>query len=528
MKINTLNIKQLAIYSLLLVAFIACKEEPKLQVSIGERTLIPMPISVEENIGTFEIHEETPIYVSGSEDLVDVAYYFAERMHIATDFHLPVEPSSEGNTSGILFKISSAIKHQEGYKISVTENLVTLEANTPEGAFRGVQTLLQLLPDEIDSYGVSNVRWGIPAVVIEDAPQYNYRGTMLDVSRHFFSVDDVKRYIDLITAYKINVLHLHLTDDQGWRIEIKSWPKLTQVGGSTEVDGGEGGFYTQEEYKDIVQYAQDRYITVIPEIDMPGHTNAALASYPELNCNDVAPELYTGTEVGFSSLCIDKEITYKFVDDVIKELVAITPGPYIHIGGDESHSTALEDYIPFINRVQDMVYKYGKTPIGWDEIRHGKLKESSIVQFWANKENAKGAVKQGAKVLMSPSSRMYMDMKYDTLTKIGLKWAGLINVKTAYDWNPSTFVDSISKSDIVGVEAPLWAETIEDMEDIEYMVFPRLLGYAEIGWSPDSLRNWDSYKARLAKQYKRFDYKEINFYKSKMVPWDKGLKDTLQ
>ncbi|MEJ4088905.1 beta-N-acetylhexosaminidase [Galbibacter orientalis] len=510
---------------LFLFIFASCSKKPKLQTSIEDIGLIPIPVSVDSQPGTFEILESTPIYVNGDDELVKVANYFSETIHIISDFHLEIASSSEEIKSGVLFKISSEIKNEEGYKITASENLITLEAKDAEGAFRGVQTLLQLLSVQENAGGI---RLGIPAVKIEDYPQYEYRGSMLDVSRHFFSVDEIKRYIDLMASYKLNVLHLHLTDDQGWRIEIKSWPKLTEIGGSTEVDGGDGGFYTQEQYKDIVNYAAARYITIIPEIDMPGHTNAALASYPELNCDGNAPELYTGTEVGFSSLCIDKEITYKFVEDVIKELVEITPGPYIHIGGDESHSTELEDYIPFVTRVQDMVYKYGKTPIGWDEIRHAKLKKASIVQFWANKENAKAAVKQGVKVLMSPSARSYMDMKYDSITPLGLQWAGLINVKKAYNWNPATLVDSISKKDIIGVEAPLWAETIETMEDIEYMTFPRLLGYAEISWSPDSLRNWETYKLRLAKQYKDLKLKNVNLYESKMVPWEKGIKDSLE
>ncbi len=212
-------------------------------------------------------------------------------------------------------------------------------------------------------------------------PKYGYRGAMLDVARHFFTVDEVKKYIDLLAMYKINKLHLHLSDDQGWRIEIKSWPNLTNYGGSTEVGGGPGGFYTQEEYIELVSYAQERFITIIPEIDLPGHTNAALASYPELNCNGKSPDLYTGTEVGFSTLCANKEITFQFLDDVIREISEITPGPYFHIGGDESHVTKEEDYITFINRSQDMVLKYGKKVMGWDEIQNADLKSILLLNI---------------------------------------------------------------------------------------------------------------------------------------------------
>src|SRR5690606_7953007 len=238
----------------------------------------------------------------------------------------------------------------EGYALEVTADRLVLEASTQAGIYRGLQTVIQLLPSAIVADQETPVDWLIPAVAIKDYPLYEYRGAMLDVSRHFFSVAEVKKYIDYMAAYKMNNLHLHLTDDQGWRIEIKSWPELTGIGASTQVGGGQGGFYTQEQYKDIVQYAADNYITIVPEIDMPGHTNAALSAYAELNCDGKATEPYTGTEVGFSTLCIDKDITYKFINDVIGELAAMTPGEYIHIGGDESHSTEPEDFIFFMEK----------------------------------------------------------------------------------------------------------------------------------------------------------------------------------
>jgi hexosaminidase len=344
---------------------------------------------------------------------------------------------------------------------------------------------------------------------------------MLDVARHFFSVEDVKRYIDFLAYYKMNTLHLHLSDDQGWRIEIKKWPRLTEYGSSTQVGGGKGGFYTQEQYKELVQYAADRFITIIPEIDMPGHTNAALASYPELNCNekDKEPKLYTGIEVGFSTLCTKNEKVYEFVNDVLTELAAITPGPYLHIGGDESHATKKEEYIPFINRVQAMVKKLGKQVIGWDEIALSTLQPQSIAQYWADSANSKNAVKQGAKIIMSPATRAYMDMQYDSTTRLGLHWAAYIEVDQAYNWNPATLVKGIERKDIVGLVAPLWTQTIENMNDIEYMVFPRLPGYAEIGWSPSSGRTWDEYKIRLGNHAAQMKAMDIDFYRSKLVEW---------
>jgi hexosaminidase len=347
---------------------------------------------------------------------------------------------------------------------------------------------------------------------------------MLDVARHFFGPEDVKKYIDRLALYKMNVVHLHLSDDQGWRIEIKSWPNLTAHGGKTEVGGGEGGFFTQEEYSDIVKYASERYITVIPEIDMPGHTNAALSSYPELNIGGKATELYTGIQVGFSTLDTRSETTYKFVDDVVREIAALTPGQYFHIGGDESHVTKIDDYVYFINRVQDIVLSHGKKVIGWDEIANATLKPNTVVQYWARAANAVKGISQGAKVLMSPSKYAYTDMKYDSTTVSGLNWAGYIEVDDAYNWDPSTIEPEIKKENIIGVEAPLWTETVSEMNEAEYLIFPRLPGYAEIGWTPSEMRSWDEYRVRLAAHGRRMEYLGINFYRSPLVDWEPAVR----
>jgi hexosaminidase len=252
---------------------------------------------------------------------------------------------------------------------------------------------------------------------------------------------------------------------------------------------------------------------------MPGHTNAALASYPELNCNGKAPQLYSGIEVGFSTLCTKKEITYKFIDDVVREISAITPGPYFHVGGDESHATTKEDYIPFMERVQDIVLSHGKKIIGWDEIAISKLRPEVVAQVWSEAENGKKAIAQGGKILMSPANKIYLDMSYDSTSKLGLHWAAYIEVDSAYQWNPATLVKGIAKENIIGIEAALWSETITNLNDIEYMVFPRLPGYAEIGWSPESNRNWEEYKVRLGRQAERFRVLNIDYYRSSKVPW---------
>jgi hexosaminidase len=484
--------------------------------------LIPKPVSVTPTTGTYSLTANTRIYIEpANTELQAIGHYFAERLINATGYAIQVSPTSGTPPKGnihLTTENGDAALGEEGYELTVTPDGVTLRAYQPAGLFRGLQTLRQLLPPDIESESLRPGPWRIPAGTIRDMPRFAYRGAMLDVTRHFFSVEDVKRYIDLISYYKINTLHLHLSDDQGWRLEIKSWPKLTTVGSLTEVGEGSGGFYTQEQYADIVDYALKRYITIVPEFDMPGHTNAALSSYEELNCDNVAPAPYTGTEVGFSSLCIDKEITYQFVDDVVREVAAITPGPYIHIGGDEAASTAPDDYVRFIEQVQDIVQSHNKQMIGWEEIAQTKLLPTSVAQYWS-RGVVRGAAEQGAKIIMSPAPKAYLDMKYDATTQLGQNWAGYSTVQDAYKWEPTTQVKDVGEESILGVEAPLWTEVILTMDDIEYMVFPRLLGHAEIGWSPQEGRNWDEYRVRLGTFAPRFAAMEIDFYKSGEVPW---------
>jgi len=262
---------------------------------------------------------------------------------------------------------------------------------------------------------------------------------MLDVARHFHPVATIKRYLDQIALYKINYLHLHLSDDQGWRIVIDSWPRLASYGGSTQVGGGAGGYYTKSQYQDIVTYAAQRHITIVPEIDMPGHTNAALASYAELNGDGVAPPLYTGTGVGFSALCTSKEVVYTFVDNVLGEIAAMTPGPYLHIGGDEATVLSGTQYATFVNRVQPIVVAKGKTVMGWHQIGAVQHSPDRVVQYWGTTTSdakVSNAVSQGARVVMSPANKAYLDMKYNAQTPLGLSWAGYIEVQTAYEWNP--------------------------------------------------------------------------------------------
>ena len=507
----------------LFVAFFACEvEEPATPKDLAQESIIPKPVSLEATGSSFKIRPETDIFVSGDNDaLVGLGGYLANMLNPPTGYDVSVSAKAE-DTSGPHFYLSLVNDSElgdEGYELVITNKQVELKANQPAGIFYGIQTIRQLLPANIERNNVQSEAWEIASGTIRDYPTYEYRGAMLDVARHFFSVADVKRFIDFLAAYKMNGLHLGLTNDQGWRIEIESWPNLTIHGGSSEVGGGKGGFYTQQQYAEIVKYAGEHFVMVIPEIDVPGHTNAALSSYPELNCNGKAPAMRTDIEVGYSTLCTSKEVTYEFLGDVFRELAVMTPGPYIHIGGDESLVTPLKDYIPFMNRVQDIIASQDKIAIGWDEIAHADLKPTTMAQYWAEAENAKMAIEKGAKLIMSPARKAYMDMKYDSTTELGLNWAGLIEVDTAYIWDPATIEAEISREDIFGIEAALWTETITNMNELEYMVFPRLLGYAEIGWTPSASRSWEEYKVRLAQQEKRLKALNIDYYKSPTVSW---------
>lgn len=517
----------LAVLTLAILSSACAKPKPKVSPAPlpTTRTLLPVPMTMDTGSGApFTILPSTVITHDGGDQVLPIATYLADLIGTVAGPASPaVTPATGGPSTGaIQLVLRPGTAHAEGYDLIVSSDAVTIAASDPAGLFYGVQTLRQLLPWYIEYEAVRadrNRPVTIPPVHVVDAPRFPWRGAMLDVARHFFTVDEVKRYVDLLAMYKMNRLHLHLADDQGWRIEIKSWPNLTVHGGSTEVGGGPGGFYTQAQYADLVAYAQSRFVTIVPEIDMPGHTNAALASYPELNCNGVAPPLYTEIRVGFSALCIDKAITYTFIDDVVREIVGLTPGPYFHMGGDEVKTLTPEQYAAFVERVQGIVQARGKVLIGWDEVAATKLLPTSIVQHWRPKTTPRAAVEKGTTVILSPGDRMYLDMKYDPSTMIGLTWAGLIDVRHAYDWEPDTLLEGVHGAAILGVEAPLWAETIGNIRDVEFLAFPRLAAVAEIGWTARDRRDWDSFKVRLGAQGARWTALGVNFYRSPQIPW---------
>jgi hexosaminidase len=522
---------------------------------------------------TFETHDAPPFRLSPDSRLVAtgdgaaaVAETFARQVRAASGYELPVvegEPAAS-DLAFVVADAEAAGRADEGYTLESGDDGVRVTAATAEGLFRGTQTLRQLLPTAIersDAAGEPDGGWTVPAASVADAPRFAYRGAMLDVARHFLPVEDVLRYVDAIAMLKLNVLHLHLTDDQGWRIEIDAWPELTGVGASTSVGGDGGGFYTKDDYRRIVAYAAERFVTVVPELDLPGHTNAALSAYPELNCDGVAPEPYEGVEVGFSSLCASPEraeITDRFLADVTREVAELTAGPWLHLGGDESLSTSQADYLDLVRRIAAAGAATGKTVIGWHEMGGSPaLPTGTVGQYWSFLEPEEDAVaatrsfiEQGGRIIMSPADVAYLDMKYVDDPQgplggtLGLDWAkGPTTLDEAYLWDPASVVLGIGEDELLGVEAPLWTETIGTLGEAEFMAFPRITAIAEIGWSASpaasgssgsgagshsrsgsgsgspAARDIDAFFARVAGLGERWDAAGIRYYPVRGVPW---------
>ncbi|WP_232050523.1 beta-N-acetylhexosaminidase [Actinoplanes sp. OR16] len=466
--------------------------------------VIPVPASVRPVPATsFTILPGTG--VSTVPEASGVAAYLASELAKTVDGPIPIGPGG-----AIVLELDPSLA-AEAYTLTAGESSVTLRGGTPQGLFWGVQTLLQLAPE-------------VPGGVIEDEPRYEYRGAMLDLARHFFTAAEIKAHVDLLVQFKINHLHLHLTDDQGWRLEIPGWPRLTEISGGegTGVDGAGPGFLTLAEYADVVAYAADRFVTVVPEIDMPGHVNAVHYAYPSLTADGQPVRQRIDAEVGYSSLVAGKEETYAFVEDVIRAVADATPGPYLHIGGDECHSTPAEDYRAFLARVLPLPGKYGKRAIGWHEIAAVELPETAVVQYWrieAADENTARAATEGRRIIMAPADRTYLDMKYDPESPLGLDWAGHVDVRRSYDWDPADRLPGVPEEALLGVEAPLWSETLRSVADIQYLTFPRLPAIAEVAWSPRSVREWESFRTRLAAFGPRWEAAGVNFHRAPEIPW---------
>ncbi|MFE7330127.1 family 20 glycosylhydrolase [Streptomyces sp. NPDC057565] len=399
----------------------------------------------------------------------------------------------------------------EAYRLVSATDGVTITAAGRAGLLHGVRTLAQL--------GAAP-----PLGEIVDAPRYAYRGGMLDVARHFFGVPEVLDYVDLLAAYKFNHLHLHLTDDQGWRIAVGALPRLAEVGGA-------GGYYSAEDYRRIVSYAGERHITVVPEVDLPGHTNAALAAYPELAVPGETSQLpYVEREVGRSRVDTDSERVFAFVDTVVRELAALTPGPLLHVGGDEALRIGAADYARFMTRVGGIVRAHGKQPMAWDEAALAGPATVDVVQVWRPRrhtgppvdEAVRAAARGGARLVMSPADRTYLDMKYDADTPLGTDWAGTVGLRDAYDWDPAAYLPGLPGGAVVGVEAPLWTETIADAAGLQRMLLPRLPAIAEVAWSPQQVRDWDDFARRITAHGRLWTADRLAWTAADGVDWAAG------
>jgi len=492
--------------------------------------LVPLPSQLRRLGGAgYPVTAATPVRAEGGAAATTVAGDLARLLRPSTGLALPVEGTGSakagamkaGAAGGIALKLDAAAgTGAEGYRLDAGPTGVVITATSAAGLYHGAQTLRQLLPAK----GPGTV----PAVAITDQPRYGFRSGGLDVARHFFPVSAVEDYIDLLAPYKFNQLRLHLSDDQGWRIAVPGLPRLTGIGASTQTGGGGGGFYTDAQYRQLVAYAAARFITVVPEVDLPGHSNAALTAYPDLGCAGDAPaHPYTGMDVGFSRVCTTKESTYTFVDQVVSALADMTPGRYIGIGGDEAKTLSASAYASFMARASAIVRKHGKQPLAWDDAATAGKGGPALLGVWHPEAQQPAgldgqvvaAAKRGAKLVMEPADHAYLDQKYDPSTTLGLEWAGDISVERSYNWNPDTYLPGLPAGSVAGVEAPVWSETLTNTDDLDTMLLPRLPALAEVAWTPAADRYWDEFQQRLADQAPYWDAQGLVYTKAAGVPW---------
>ncbi len=527
-----------------LLVFSCNNEKKSTPIDSGTDTryhIIPQPVSLTAKTGDFKITGDTKILLASSDEgLKTAAAHLASLLIKATGTTIAPAEGDEGKDA-FLFQLDPSITNDEGYSLIVTPYDVTIKAKTGAGAFYAVQTLRQLMPIEAESSVMTAL--SIPCVEIIDSPRYTYRGMHLDVGRHFFGVNDVKKYIDVMALHKMNRFHWHLTEDQGWRIEIKKYPKLQTVAACRKetlighyndnpqkYDGKEYcGFYTQDEAREIVRYAAERFITVIPEIEMPGHGLAAIAAYPELGCTGQPAEV--GTKWGvYDNVFCPKEVTFKFLEDVLTEVMDIFPSTYIHIGGDECPKTAWEkskfcsDLIAekklkdehglqsyFIQRMEKFLNSKGRSIIGWDEILEGGLAPNATVMSWRGTDGGIAAAKQGHDVIMTPTDYCYLDYYQSQDPNEPLAIGGYLPLDKVYSYNPDpTDLTPEEHKHILGVQCNLWTEYIPDLSKLEYMAYPRACAIAEIAWSPQASRNYDDFVGRLSQHLKRLQALGVN------------------
>nr|WP_262904859.1 glycoside hydrolase family 20 protein [Hymenobacter pini] len=510
-------------------------------------SIIPQPVRLTAGTGSFAVTSATRIYVDPkNEELRRIGETLSQDIKRASGVQPQVVAATPGKASagGIRLSLRPALDSlgAEGYMLSVQPTQVMLTAGSAQGIFRGLQTIRQLLPTE--RITVLN----LPAVEVTDKPRYQWRGMHLDVSRHFFGVEFVKKYIDYLALHKLNTFHWHLTDDQGWRIEIKKYPKLTSVGGwrdgtlighytdqPHQFDNQRyGGFYTQEQIKEVVRYAQERYITVVPEIEMPGHAVAALAAYPELSCTGGPFKVERLWGVFDDIFCAGNEQTFTFLQDVLTEVMPLFPGKVVHIGGDEAPKTRwhscpkcqarmkaeglkdeheLQSY--FVQRMEKFVNSKGKSIIGWDEILEGGLAPNAAVMSWRGQEGGTTAARQQHNVVMTPGSHSYFD-HYQGLPELEpLAFGGYLPLSKVYTFEPTPKeLTAAEQQYILGGQANIWTEYIPSEQQVEYMAFPRMSALAEALWSPARLRNWSDFQQRMRQQYRRYEAWGANYARS--------------
>jgi hexosaminidase len=515
----------------------------------NELALIPLPQKIQRLDGAFQLAADTQIYTDPNS--FATGEFLAAQLRQSVGGHFKVSGKTLPGmaiTDGILLTTAGAdpFLGGEGYALTVTTNQVIIRAPTQAGLFYGVQTLLQLLPPQIfSSNTVADVNWIIPSVQITDVPRFKWRGFMLDVSRHFYTKTEMEKVLDAMALYKLNTFHWHLTDDQGWRIEIKKYPKLTEIGAwrssvgfglesnSTTAygaDGRYGGFYTQDDIREVVAYAAARHITVVPEIEMPGHSLAALAAYPQFGCPGNTFTIPTKGGVLAGIYDPANEATFQFLDDVLAEVFQLFPGKYIHLGGDEvpketwkksADCQALmereglknEDELQswFLRRMEKFVNANGKTLLGWSEIMHGGLAPSATVMDWIG--GAKEAASTGHDVVMAPTGFCYLDYYQSTNHTAEPKAiGGFLPLEKTYALDPiPAGLPPENEAHILGGQGNLWTEFIPNLNYAEYMMFPRLCALAEVTWSPKSAHDWDGFKTRVAQNEKRLAASGVNY-----------------
>jgi len=509
--------------------------------------LIPLPAEISNHPGHFVLRPDTRITWSGGVGAAITSEQLASMLKTATRYDLSTAGGTEGDIRLIID--ATIIWKKEEYRLEVKRKSVTLTAGTAEGLFRGAQTLMQLLPPQIYADDpADNVRWRIPCVRITDYPRFGWRGMHLDVSRHFFDKEFVKKYIDILAMHKINVFHWHLVDDQGWRIEIKKYPKLTEVG-AWRVDREEmpwdsrepqqpgekatyGGFYTQDDIREIVDYAAERHITVVPEIEMPAHVGSALAAYPEFSCTGGPFTVPPGGVWPITDIyCAGKDETFAFLEEVLTEVMDLFPSEYIHIGGDEADKTEwkqcpdcqarireeglkdeheLQSY--FIRRIERFLNANGRKLIGWDEILQGGLAPEATVMSWQGFEGGIKAATSGHRAVMAPVSHCYFNVYQGDPASEPESFRGLLTLRKVYSFEPVPAELSTEESDfIIGAQGCLWTEYITDGTTAEYMILPRLTALSEVVWTPAGERSWKGFNHRLTQMMKRYDEAGINY-----------------